>query len=63
MLRKHKFIKTETKSEPYDPKLFGGNIQVTQTVNVSIEEANDDAADCLAGCFRCCIGAAKTAVK
>lgn len=61
MFRKHKFIKNvETKSEPYDPKMFGNHNQ-TVNVNVNIEEKDDGMAECMSNCFKACFSAAKEA--
>lgn len=63
MFRKHKLIKNvETKSEPYDPKLFPSNYQST-TVTVVVEQADDGIAECISGCFRMCAGIASKSAK
>lgn len=43
----------------YRPGMFNQTVNVT----VTIEEKDDDIAQCISGCFRMCMGAAKTAAK
>jgi hypothetical protein len=63
MFSRKKLIKNvETKSEPYDPKLFP-TINQTTTVTVTVEQADDGIAECIKGCFSCCVSGAKIAAK
>lgn len=38
-------------------------VNVEQTVNVNIEQADDGIAECLTGCFAACFGAGKKAAS
>ncbi len=63
---KHKFIKNApVKSVSYDPRMFDRQpAQIIQETNIEITvNDQDDAADCLAGCFRMCFGIGKAAAK
>lgn len=59
MFKKPVSKKQEKKPQGYEPKMFGNNNQVVN-VSVTVEE-DDGLADCLAGCFRMCLSAAKEA--
>jgi len=51
-------------SEPYNPRLFNDRCPtVTQTVNVTVNEVDDGIAECIKGCFSCCVSGAKIAAK
>lgn len=58
MMRKHRFFKeAEIKSEPYHPSECP-SIQQTTTVNVVVNEKEDD---CLTKCFTSCFSLGKKA--
>lgn len=60
---KPKLIKNvETKSEPYNPKMFP-SVQQNTTVTVTIEPEDDGISGCLKGCFSMCMGIGKAAAK
>lgn len=51
-------------TEQYDPRMFQQPVAQTTTVNVTIEQAEDDGvAECMNSCFRACVSAGKNAAK
>lgn len=51
-------------NQQYDPRMFQQPVAQTTTVNVTIEQPEDDGvAECVSSCFSACMSAAKTAAK
>ena len=50
--------KTHAK-KPHDPKMFSQSV----TVNVTVNEKDDGLEEAAKGCFKCCLGIGKAAIK